>query len=460
MPSGKRTQQFWERCWAFPHSSSGILGRRGKTSSPFATLEVNPHPPAPLNLYFCSALGGSCWLEAPTCSVSLKPGMPGSAERLQEKLLRSFLPQLRRSFRQGNLPVPSWHQSQQFHQPSRAQNPSHPNFHTFPYSPSAEELFPVPSWGQHPMGTLLQVTPGSRGRSCVVVGEIGSTRSGTRHPGRGSSRPPAAPPPQTPSMQPLSLPPPPEGLCLPVELGDSGARRWLRRSPGTERGLRDPHSLNTGFVLSLQQETLFPSRSRRTLPVPFPVLKCRRTSHGCYSLNHRLLLAANRSPPPSGGLCRGDEDRSQPWPCPRCPLRSPSLVQVGPSAPSSPCGAPQSTLPYPARRFLGVFAPTDTPRFSKCYEHPDFSLTLPSPGRARGTFLPLSVPQFPRGAENTTAASRGKGQNTGHGGTLVTVPRGGHPRVGELPTADRSGHLSSSGSQEEERGLPSRPSPR
>lgn len=55
---------------SFSPQSQWDLGRRGKTASLFAILEVNPHPPAPLNLYFCSALGGSCWLEAPTWSSS------------------------------------------------------------------------------------------------------------------------------------------------------------------------------------------------------------------------------------------------------------------------------------------------------------------------------------------------------------------------------------------------------
>lgn len=194
VPGRKRTQQFWECCWAFPHSPSGILSSRGKTASPFATLEVNPHAPSPLNLYFCSALGGSCWLEAPTWSVSLKPGMPGSAGSLQEKLLCSLLlPQPRRSSRRGICLVPSWHQSQQLLQPSRALNPSNPNFQVFL---CLLLLFPLPSWGQHPMGTLLQGKP--RSQLCCSPGNLLDMGQDTA-PGDGEKPPPTL----SPSPNPL-----------------------------------------------------------------------------------------------------------------------------------------------------------------------------------------------------------------------------------------------------------------
>lgn len=177
------------------------------------------------------------------------------------------------------------------------------------------------------MGTLLQVTPGSGDCSCGVARGNWLDTGRTRHPGRGRSRPPPAPPPQTPSTQPLSLPPPPEGLCLPVGLGDSCAKRWLRRSPGTERGLRDPHSLSTGFVLSLQQETRFPSWKCCALPVPFPVPRCCPTSHGCYSLTTSPCWQPPAAPHPRTG-CVGGTGMDP------TPDHVPSAISQ-PSAPSS-----------------------------------------------------------------------------------------------------------------------------
>lgn len=213
MPAGKRTQQFWECCWIFPHSPSGMLAGGGKTTSPFATLEVNPHPPAPLNLYFCLALGGSCWLEAPTRSSSLKPGMPGSAESLREKLRCSLLPQPRRSSRRGTcLSPPGINHSSSL-------NPSNPNFHV--------SLFFSFCFSQFPPGGSFSRQHCGRGNWLDTEQDMGS-------------RPPAAPPPQTPSTPLLSLPPPPEELCLLVGLGVSRVRRWLRRTPSTGGGSGTP----------------------------------------------------------------------------------------------------------------------------------------------------------------------------------------------------------------------------
>lgn len=79
--------------------------------------------------------------------------MPGSAESAGEKAALLPPPTAQEELQVENMPVPSWHQPQQFLQLGRALNPSHPNFHV---SPSAEELFLVPSWGGHLMGMLLQ----------------------------------------------------------------------------------------------------------------------------------------------------------------------------------------------------------------------------------------------------------------------------------------------------------------
>lgn len=302
MASGKQTQQFWECCWAFPHSPRGSW-QEGKTASLFASLEVNPHPPPLLNLYFCSARGGSCWLEAPTWSVSLKPGMPGSAESLQEKLHCSLLPLPRRSSRGGNMPVPSWHQSQQFLQPRCALFPSHPNFNVSLFFSFCRRAFP-----QFPPGGNIPWRPSSRSsRGAEVAGaQLRCGRGNrldtgqSRAPGEGRSSP--FPNPldaatfSSSSTRRASLPRGTGGL--PGGGGGSGGARawWGAQGP--------PHSQYGLCAFSLQQETLSPSRSCRTLPVPFPVPRC-RTSHGYYSLTTSPSWQPTAAPHSRGGCAGG-----------------------------------------------------------------------------------------------------------------------------------------------------------
>lgn len=189
------------------------------------------------------------------------------------------------------------------------------------------------------------------------------------------------------------------GALPPSGAGGLPGEKVAQEDPKHGRGLRDPHTFSTSFVLSSCNRK---PCSQAALHSPSPSLSRRAaTSHGCYSLTTKPFLAANRSPPSSGGLYRGDPTPGR-VPTALCDL--PAWRRWVPLHPPHPAGHFRALSLYAAGRFPGAPAPTDVPRFSKCYGHPDFSLIPPSPGKARGASLPLSVPQFPRGslAEATT----------------------------------------------------------
>lgn len=270
---------------------------------------------------------------------------------------------------------------------------------------SSAELFPVPSWeatshGDPPPGHAGK--PRSQGHSCVVAGKTGSTRGriGTR--GEGA----AAPLPQTPSMQPLSLPSPPHGArTLPDE-------EVAQEELGHGGKLRDPRALSMGLLTATGNAVPKPE----LLPVPFPVPRC-RTSHGCYSLTTSPSWQPTAAPSLGGAVSRG-RGGTDPIPghvpAALCDLQAwRRWVPLHPPHPAGHLGA--SPLSWrPLSRFPGAFAGTDAPRFPKSSGHPDSSLALPSPGRARGASLPLSVPQFPRGAGGRHCCQRSPAEARTH----------------------------------------------
>lgn len=113
--------------------------------------------------------------------------------------------------------------------------------------------------------------------------------------------------------------------------GGVPGEKVAQEEPRHGRGLRDPHTLSTNFVLS--------HSSGNSVPKPYTpcLLPCPEVPYipRMLLINYQPFPAADRSPPPSERPCRGDRDGPHSWPCPLCPLRSPSLAQVGPSAPFS-----------------------------------------------------------------------------------------------------------------------------
>lgn len=230
------------------------------------------------------------------------------------------------------MPVPSWHQSQQFLQSRCTLFPPHPNFHVSLFFSFCRRAFP-----QFPPGGNIPWRPSSRSsRGAEVAGAQLRCGQGNRldtgqgrAPGEGRSRPRLLPLPKPPRRSHFLFLLHPTGFASPWDWGSPGRGRWLRRSPGMVGGSGTPTLSIRALCFLIATGNPFPKPELPYTPRPLP---CPEVPYipRILLINDQPFLAANRSPPLSGGLCRGHRD-GHAWPCPRCPLRSRSLAQVGPS---------------------------------------------------------------------------------------------------------------------------------
>lgn len=192
--------------------------------------------------------------------------------------------------------------------------------------------------------------------------------------------------------------------------------RCLRRSPGTVGAQGPPHCQYTFcFLTATGNPVPKPELPYTSRPLPCPgVLYIPRM----LLINHQPFWQPTAAPHPRGGCAGGtgtDPTRGR-VPAALCDLPAWRRWGRGRWVPLHP--------PHPAGQIPRPFTGADAPRFSRCSGHPDSSLASPSRGRARGTSLPLSVPQFPGGAGDATAASvlwprPGHGTRGGHRGAHV-----------------------------------------
>lgn len=252
------------------------------------------------------------------------------------------------------MPVPSWNQSQQFLQPSRALNPSHPNSHVSLFSFCRRRAFPSFLLGSTSHGGRFSGSP----REAEVAGtQLSCARGNWLDTGQvmvpeEGEQPPCT---RSPSPNPLDAATFASSstrgawpLCV---AGVSRVRRWLRRSSGTGGGSGTPRLSVRPLCFLTQQETLSPSR---TLPVSFPVPRC-RTSHGCYSLTTSPSWQLTAAPHPRGGCVGGTDPTPGHVPAALCDL--PAWHRVVTLHPPHPAGH--------LRAARSLILPADSPGLSQ-----------------------------------------------------------------------------------------------
>lgn len=170
-------------------------------------------------------------------------------------------------------------------------------------SPSAEELFlssllGATSHGDPPPGHPGE--PRSQGHSCVAAGETGSTRGRVGHPERGAAAPRPLPLPKPPRRSHFLFLLHPTGFASPWDWGSPWRGRWLRRSPGMVGGSGTPTLSVRALCFLIATGNPFPKPELPYTPRPLP---CPEVPYipRILLINDQPFLAANHSPPLSGG---------------------------------------------------------------------------------------------------------------------------------------------------------------